>query len=196
MQNKEADLIQESSGVDMIQDSTEYWLEFAKTQSLVSELLQFELDGLSDIVEQKVKNIEDVFYSLSSISKGDELDDAKLEKLSSNLETIVKNIQFQDLVSQKIENICNSLKILQSYSEELIDRSKENSDVDISNLLSNSMYIERIIKERTLEEMRSSMLRNLENVSKVDYDLISEKLSNKLTKQCSKDYTGDDIEIF
>ena len=131
------------------------------------------------------------FYSLTNVSKGDKLDDEKLEILSNNLDSIVKNIQFQDLVSQKIENISNSLKTLQGYSDELIRHTK-----DKENILPNNDYIERIIRERTLEEMRSNMLRNLENVSKVGYEQISDNLSTTLSNLPSSKHDGDDIELF
>ena len=196
MQHEKNDLIQENGDPKTNINTAESWLEFAQTQNLISELLQFELDGLSDVIEEKVKNIEDVFYSLSSITKSKSKDDIEHDEISRNLETIVKNLQFQDLVSQKIENISNSLKTLQSYSKEVISREDRNGDVNLSNLLSNSSYIERIIKERTLEEMRSSMLNNLESISKVDYELISSKLTTTISKRCIDEGCSDNVELF
>ena len=172
------------------------WVEFAKTQKLISELLQFELDSMSEVIEEKVKNIEEVFYSLASISKGASFDDAQLDKLTNNLDQIVKNLQFQDLVTQKIENISKTLKTIQKYSEDLIKVTNDSELLDTTKISSNSQYIEQVIKERTLDEMRNNMLRNLEVLSKIDFDLISDNMISKKTDRSEVIDQEDDIELF
>ena len=75
MQNNKVDLVNGQNGSDsksLTHDASsqkndesfelgDYWLEYAKTQNIISELLQFELDSLSEVVEQKVKNIQGCF---------------------------------------------------------------------------------------------------------------------------------------
>ena len=169
-------------------------VEFAKTQSVTAELLKFELDALSETIEINTKEITDMLIKISEFANSETIGEKVSTELLKSLDQIIRSLQFQDIAEQKIKNISDTMTTMQDYSNQLATTTKSEQG-DTSSISSNEEYIEKVISERSLEGMRSSMLTNLKSVSNADFEKISDSLSNSILKPASQD-DDSNIDLF
>ncbi len=167
------------------------WLSFAKTQAVTTELLQFELDALADALEYKAKFIIEAFEELVTLMQQNP-QFSENSDVAKSMSSMVRSLQFQDIAKQKLENISNALKSVHNYANGKINETSKIHDFNTSDVLSNTENMNQVISERTLAEMRKSMLNNLETLSKLDY----ERLSNISCETASEDSNNDNVELF
>lgn len=182
-------------------DIFDKWMKLAKSQSLVLELLQLELDTLSETIESGTYSITSNFQELTRFIQNTNLSDEEKASVQNNLGKVIKGLQYQDLTSQQIENISNTLKTLGKTFEFLMQETLEFDKTGGHKLLPDEEYLNQIISERTLGEMRDRMLCNLEKISEVDAEFFAaKKMDQKKDSPRKKQETqGDDdlnIELF
>lgn len=178
---------------DSIESESELreWVSFAKTQALTTELLQFELDALADALEFKAKSVIEAFEDLVSLMQQSP-QFAESEDVSQNLSNMVKSLQFQDIAKQKLENISGALQSIHGYANHKVTEVCNNYPINKSDIISDTENMDRIISDRTLAEMRKSMMKNLESLSKNDF----EKLSVVSKEETHKEDSGTNVELF
>lgn len=149
------------------------WLSFAKTQAITTELLQFEMDALADALEFKAKAIIEAFEEIVMLMQQHPVM-AENKDVSKSLSHMVRSLQFQDIAKQKLENISDALKTVHEYANSIIIETDNEYGIDIDDVMSNEESIDRIVTDRTLAEMRKNMMKNLELLSKTDFERLLE----------------------
>lgn len=167
------------------------WLSFAKTQAITTELLQFEMDALADALEFKAKAIIEAFEEIVILMKQHPAMN-ECEDVSKSLSHMVRSLQFQDIAKQKLENISEALKTVHEYANSIIIETDNDYGIDIDDVISNQESIDRLVTDRTLEEMRKNMMKNLELLSKPDY----ERLLELEGKDHDREENNLNIELF
>ncbi|MGH1349491.1 MAG: hypothetical protein ACRBBN_01600 [Methyloligellaceae bacterium] len=190
-EKKEGTASHDQSGSETDSTDLREWISFAKTQAVTTELLQFELDALADALEYKAKFIIEAFEELVGLMHQNPQFE-KCPDVTKSMSNMVRSLQFQDIAKQKLENISDALKSVHGYANNKITHTEETHRLDTSEVLSNSDNMSQVISERTLAEMRKSMMRNLEMLSKADF----EKLSHISCETASEDNNQDNVELF
>lgn len=178
------------------------WVKLAKSQALVIELLQLELDTLSETIETGTFSITNNFQSLTNCVKESCDDQEVINKAQTSLSKVVKSLQYQDLANQQIENISNTLATLGKTFSFLLHETVELDEKGMENLSVDEKYLSQIISERTLGEMRDRMVKNLEKISEVNAELLDDNLtkaqgdSTDTPEDKSKSSDQDSVELF
>ncbi len=191
--NKDSVALHNLAGSEVDSSDLREWISFAKTQAVATELLQFELDALADALEYKAKFIIEAFEELVSLMHQNPQFE-KCPDVNRSMSNMVRSLQFQDIAKQKLENISDALKSVHGYASSKITDTEESHKFDTSEVLSNSDNMHKVISERTLAEMRKSMMRNLEMLSKADYEKVSHISCETASDDDNQDQ--DNVELF